>query len=200
MYKIQDKRGPFSSHTIEVYNNFFSSEIHKKIWELMLEPKWSICPGRSFWHINFLEKEDYFSKYLFEIICKKLRGRREDKASFKCGRVYANGQTAGQSGRPHVDDSQYTFLYFPNPEWQPNWGGNLIFLNREGPEGYPNFTPEQWKWQYEYNKKDEISKIVTYRPNRAVLFPGNAVHYAEAPHNHFNGLRTSVAFKLLNPE
>ena len=57
---------------------------------------------------------------------------------------------------------------------------------------------ERWdKWKYTYNEKeDEVSKIVTYKPNRAVIFPSNIVHYADAPHKLYNGLRVSLAYKL----
>ncbi len=177
---------------INVYDDFFPKEIQNKIWNILVPGKWGICPGRGFWHTNGLEKDDFFSEYLVNTICKKI------DRPFTCKRIYANGQTAGQSGYPHEDDSNFTFLYFPNPEWQPSWSGHLIFLNRKGPEGYPNFTKEEWDWEYEYNKNDEIDKIITYKPNRAVLFPANIVHYAEAPHSHYNGLRVSLAFKFLN--
>ena len=51
-----------------------------------------ICPdGGSvnnwFWHMDNLENEEYFSKYLYEIICDKLN------INYKIGRIYANGKT-----------------------------------------------------------------------------------------------------------
>ena len=42
----------------------------------------------------------------------------------------------------------------------------------------------------------ETSRIVSYKPNRAVLFPGSIWHYADAPSRFFNGLRISLAYKL----
>ena len=68
-----------------------------------------------------------------------------------------------------------TFLYYPNHEWNPNWQGHLIFFDKDG---------------------DEVSKIVEYKSNRAVLFPGTIKHYADAPSRFFNGLRISLAYKL----
>ena len=59
---------------IDVYDNFFSKEIQKEVWTLMQRPQWSFNGGRqdhSFWHMNDLEKEDYFSKFLFTLVRHK---------------------------------------------------------------------------------------------------------------------------------
>ena len=37
---------------------------------------------------------------------------------------------------------------------------------------------------------------VDYKPNRAVFFPADLVHAAEAPSAEFPGLRVSLAYKL----
>ena len=107
---------------IKVYDDFFSEDTRKEIWDLLLRPK---VDGGSvnnwFWHMDNLESEEYFSKYLYEIICDKL------DINYKIGRIYANGQGAGQCGNPHTDDGDYTFLYYPNPQWELGWQGHLIF-------------------------------------------------------------------------
>ena len=57
------------------YDDFFKEEIQKEIWEKMMRPKWSFTGGgkiNRFWHMDGLEKEKYFSEYLYKIICKKL--------------------------------------------------------------------------------------------------------------------------------
>ena len=38
--------------------------------------------------------------------------------------------------------------------------------------------------------------MVTYKPNRAVTFPAPVMHYGDAPHRKFGGLRISLAYKL----
>lgn len=45
-------------------------------------------------------------------------------------------------------------------------------------------------------KGGNVVQTVQYRPNRALLFPANLVHYAEAPSERFTGLRVSLAYKL----
>ena len=159
---------------ISVYDNFFTEEIRKEIFSKLTEPHWGIsCRGNReiVWHCDGLEKQEYFNNYLYGLICKKLN------RNFKSiGRIYANGQTAGQCGTPHIDDGDLTFLYYPAPEWHITWQGHLIFLNK--------------------NKDGET--IVIHKPNRGVLFNGNQLHYADAPTRFFNGFRISLAYKLLN--
>ena len=159
-------------NNIEIYNDFFTEEIREEIWKLLLRPQWGPDGGNDtnwFWHMDHLEKEEYFSQYLYSKICDKL------ERSFKVRRIYTNGQIAGQVGNPHTDDGDFTFLYYPNPEWKLHYGGNLIFC--------------------EYEK--EPSHIIGYKPNRAILFPSRIMHYAEAPHRFFTGFRISVAYKFL---
>ena len=163
---------------IEVYDDFFENEIQKEIFDRLIKPHWGIDGGTPnkpeiFWHYDGLEGPNhngYFSEYIYEKICKNL-----DKDFKSVERIYANGQTAGQCGTPHYDDGDLTFLYYPNHEWNPNWQGHLIFFDKDG---------------------DEVSKIVEYKSNRAVLFPGTIKHYADAPSRFFNGLRISLAYKL----
>jgi len=162
------------SLNISVYDNFFEEEIQNEIWEKMMRPKWSFTGGGAinhFWHMDGLEKEKYFSEYLYEIICKKL-----DKKFTSIGRIYANGQTAGQNGSIHSDDGEMTFLYYPNLEWKIKYLGHLMFIDLEN---------------------DEIIKTISYKSNRAVLFPANIRHFAQAPHSKFfNDVRVSLAYKF----
>ena len=155
---------------IKTIDNFFPEEIREKIFQLLNRPKWSYNGGNSanrFWHMDGLEKEDYFNTTLFTLICNEI-------GDYNCKRIYANGQTAGQNGYPHCDDGDVTFLYYPNPAWNVGDQGHLIFL-----------------------KDDEVTSTVLYKPNRAVVFTADTLHYAEAPHRFFNGLRSSLAYKLL---
>ena len=159
---------------IQVYDDFFSEDIRAQIFSKLMEPHWHLKGGSGedlFWHYDNLEKQEYFNKFLYELICKKLNRK------FKgIKRIYANGQTGGQCGTPHYDDGDLTFLYYPAPEWNITWQGHLIFLN----------------------EKKEGERIVFHKPNRSVLFSGKIEHYADAPIRFFNGLRISLAYKLWN--
>ena len=161
------------SSLIEVHDDFFAPEIQADILDLLERPKWGLTGGRppnTFWHMDDLEEEPFFRDYLFSLICSKL-GR-----TFEIERVYANGQTSLQYGAPHQDDGDVTFLYYPNPEWKYSWNGSLLFVGTR-----------------------ELAKVVSYRPNRAVVFPADLLHYADAPSKHFTGLRVSLAYKLRLP-
>ena len=168
---------------IEVYDHFFDDDTRKEIFDLLMKPHWGLSGGNNnkpeiFWHYDGLEGDlhnGYFTKFLYEKICKKLN--REFKG-FQ--RIYANGQTSGQCGTPHQDDGDLTFLYYPNPYWDINWQGHLVFLNKSIENG------------------GEADRVIEYKPNRAVLFDCKTPHYADAPSRFFNGLRISLAYKLWN--
>jgi hypothetical protein len=164
---------------IKVFDNFLTEKDQDLILESLSRPKWSFNGGDSdispFWHMRNLEDEDFYSHYLLDSIENSVGNQ------FDVINIYANGQTAGQSGCPHIDTGDYTFLYYPTPDWDNTMGGSLFFLNVVG----------------ENNLLDsEIIKTVSYKSNRAVFFPCNIAHYSNAPDRHYNGIRLSVAWKL----
>jgi hypothetical protein len=178
---------------IRVFDNFFPESVHSEVWNNVnpCKPRWSFNGGHTttrIWHMDNLEKDPFFSDYLHNIICYRLQDKVKDIHNYKISRSYANGQTAGQYGTPHHDDGDLTLLYYPNPKWKWEYQGNLVFLS----EGmYPPRDPDA-------DCKPE--KIIAYKPNRAVLFPAKIFHYAEAPGRKFNGLRVSLAYKLITPK
>ena len=162
--------------SVEIHDNFLPADTQEEILRLMQRPKWSFTGGRppnAFWHMDGLEEEPYFRHELFQLICERL-GR-----TFEVERIYANGQTALQYGDPHRDDGDVTFLYYPNPEWEYSWNGSLFFVNK---------------------REREVSNVIQYKPNRALLFPAGLLHYADAPSKSFTGLRVSLAYKLRLPK
>ena len=164
----------YDEESIKVYDNFFDEFIREEIFNYLQRPKWSLTggsEGNRFWHMDNLEEEEYFSNYLFEEIKEELNQVKD----YNILRVYVNGQTPGQYGTPHIDDGEYTLLYYPNPDWNFEWQGNLNFLDLD----------------------HEIGKIISYKPNRLVCFPADTIHYADPPSMKFNGLRISLAYKLV---
>ena len=157
---------------IKVFDDFLSEDVQKEVYELLLRPKWHLKGGTSdnpFWHMDNLEEEDYFNTFLFE----KIKEVLDLKDGVRVRRIYANGQTAGQCGSPHKDDGDFTFLYYPNLEWKVEDQGHLFFF-----------------------KDEEVSRVIQYKPNRALVFPAKIMHYADAPSRFYNGLRISLAYKL----
>tara|TARA_R100001132_G_C3218477_1_gene58151 strand:+ start:76 stop:609 length:534 start_codon:yes stop_codon:yes gene_type:complete len=172
---------------IEIFNNVFNSDLTKEIWSSLMRPKWSLTGGDSrisgrFWHMDNLEKESFYHTTLFQIFCDEIL--KEKISSYKINRCYANGQTANQSGSAHIDDEHpntFTLLYYPNLEWHWSWNGALFFLDHIG---------------LDQPLETEIFKTISYKPNRAIYFPSNICHYAEAPSSRYDGLRVSLAWKL----
>jgi len=180
---------------IKVIDDFFSEEIRKQIWEYLhpTRPLWALTGGDDspncyrFWHIDHLEKDEYFSNFLFRKIINKLG---DEFKNYGVNRIYANGQTAGQPGNVHPDDGDVTFLYYPTPQWIYQWAGELIFCECPEPKGL---------WEGLDENIVESQKIVRVRPNRAVLFPAKILHHANAPSRYFGDLRVSLAYKLKKP-
>jgi SM-20-related protein len=98
-------------------------------------------------------------------------------APLRVVRQYANGHTYGQGGHPHRDDVRagtYTLLYYPMPEWRPEWEGETMFVDEQS----------------------EIIAALKPEPNRAVFFDSRVAHYGRAPSRVYGGLRVTIAFKL----
>ena len=70
-------------------------------------------------------------------------------------------------------------MHTPNPEWKVEWGGHLVFLNKE---------------------ETETNKIVSYKPNRAVIFPSEIPHAVDGISRFYPLVRMSLAYKFLIPE
>ena len=158
---------------IEVYDDFFEEDIQKEIYDRLMKPHSGISGGDSnkpeiFWHYDGLEGPNH-NGYFSEYLYEKICNKLD--VEFKgVQRIYANGQTAGQCGTSHTDDGDFTFLYYPCLEWKLEWEGHLVFPTDD--------------------------RIIKYKPNRAVLFSGNQLHYANAPNRCYNDLRISLAYKL----
>ena len=124
-----------------------------------------------FW-LMWLEEDKFFTDYFFNRISDLT------KRKFKLKKVYANGQTYGQPGSLHSDSTgmmgEYTFLYYVNPQWNVAWSGGTVFCMPERQSRTENFIP-----------------------NSALLFDANILHAGLDPNVHFNGLRITVAFKML---
>ena len=61
--------------SIKVYDDFFEESIRDQIFQYLMRPKWSLQGGRDdnrFWHMNWLDNEEYFSVYLYNKISKIL--------------------------------------------------------------------------------------------------------------------------------
>lgn len=163
--------------TIKVIDNFLPEDVHMEIFRHLYQgSKWSFTGGNisRFWHVDNLEKESYYNDFLWNTYIKPLAPN-----GYTPDRIYANGQTAGQSGELHTDGGDLTVLYYPNPSWNVSFGGSLSFVKL-----------------FDNERDHEIFKTVAYKANRCVIFPAKTPHIAEAPTREFGEVRISLAFKL----
>jgi hypothetical protein len=104
------------------------------------------------------------------------------KYQFKLYSAIAGGKTYGLDGSIHTDkdvefndmgDGFMTFCFFPNEEWNSEWGGEFQFFDDTG------------------------NVIATYfpEPNTCLIFDSNIPHRGLAPNRDCKKLRQYVSFK-----
>jgi hypothetical protein len=157
------------------FYNVLNEDQQKTCLDILEQPTWGFA-GRSietdltFWYKE-LKHIIFFNEEFFNIVKKLIKD--EDVV---IERLYANGQTFGLSGSLHQDDSgdnSFTFVYYANPYWEPQWGGDTVFYSPNGEHEIANFIP-----------------------NTGIIFKGNIFHAGLEPTRHFVGLRMTVAFKI----
>jgi len=165
-----------NDNEIRVIDDLLPEEMRQICYKLLSRPKWSFDGGSishsRFWHMNDLDQDWFFSMSMLNYV-KKITPSPISVVK----RIYANGQTATQSGVMHRDDDKpnaWTFMYYSTPNWRYEYAGNTQFFDED----------------------KNIIKTVQYVSNRAVIFPSCILHMAEAPSRQYPGLRTTVAYKL----
>lgn len=104
------------------------------------------------------------------------------KWQFKLYSAIAGGKTFGLDGGIHTDkdvefndmgDGFMTFCFFPNEEWNPEWGGEFQFFDQAG------------------------NVIATYypMPNTCLVFDSNIPHRGLAPNRDCKKLRQYISYK-----
>lgn len=164
---------------LDIADNWLSAEQHEEVWNKTRYAKgWhfgqrSVSGGIGFWMLD-LDDDPLFTDTLLKQI-EKDTGKK-----FELQRVYANGQTHGLCGSLHQDvvdapeGEYYTVLYYVNKIWNPVWGGNTVWFDKDNVE----------------------IRQVYPTPNTAVMFDSNILHAGIEPTRHCTELRVSVAWKL----
>ena len=162
---------------MKLYERFYgvlTSEQQKKCLEELNSSTWRTAESTknscTFWfkeliHNNFFNT--FFLNRIMQLTEKK----------FVLDRLYANGQSHGQSGYLHIDSDQenyWTFLYYANPIWSVDWGGSTVFYKNEKEFDHAMFIP-----------------------NSGIIFKSNLLHAGLEPTRNFNDVRMTVAFKLI---
>jgi|RhiMethySRZTD1v2_1073278.scaffolds.fasta_scaffold129085_3 SM-20-related protein len=177
------------------FDRIFKEDDRKKIFDYLAAPGWETGwksnqrrDAYSFLHKHFagfrdisIEKEydaadELKQKHeLMHVVWATLKQHYlKDHTLVRC---YANGMCYGMDGTVHVDARQpgnYTFIYYPQAKWSPNWGGETIFYNDE---------------------ETRIEACVMPRPNSAIFFDGRQPHRANGVTRQFPGTRITLMFK-----
>jgi hypothetical protein len=168
-------------NNIKIFDQFLTSDELHKCQQITSESTWKYGHSSTqvgiftpFWYMELIHND-----FLKEVIKRKIENITNKK--FKVNRVYANGQTYGQTGQFHQDDTSeksYTFCLYISPMEE-----KMIDIV----EGYIQF------------KIPEINPfIVELEPlyNRGILFPSNYFHRGNAFSRYVPNLRICIAWKL----
>ena len=82
-------------------------------------------------------------------------------------RIYCNAHTHGIEPHMHVDDGDFTMIYYPRLDWKQEWGGGTMV----------------------------DGELVHYVGNRLVIFDAHLPHQAMPVSRECYELRTNVVFK-----
>jgi len=82
-------------------------------------------------------------------------------------RIYCNAHTHGIEPHLHKDDGQFTMIFYPRLDWEPEWSGGTIV----------------------------DGQLVEYVGNRLVIFDAHLPHKAMSVSRECYELRTNVVFK-----
>jgi Rps23 Pro-64 3,4-dihydroxylase Tpa1-like proline 4-hydroxylase len=152
------------------------------IYGHLIESDWSLKrQGNRFYHDNNNRLTKDFSidddLYILSEAIKEI-SIHINMSMFEISEVYANlytNETVTTIHTDHYDKQALTALYFVTPEWEVNWGGELLFFSND----------------------KEIESGLTYKPNRMIIFPSNTPHKVCTVSSSAKSPRLSLAFKLI---
>ncbi|KVE31730.1 2OG-Fe(II) oxygenase [Burkholderia sp. TSV86] len=90
---------------------------------------------------------------------------------------YANGLPYGTDGAVHTDSLEIgacTAVYYPHEHWNPDWGGETVFFNKD---------------------RTDILAAIYPKPNRLLVFPGFVYHVARGVSRTCPTMRITLMFK-----
>ena len=102
----------------------------------------------------------------------KTYGRGNYKNVEDYERIYCNAHTHGIEPHLHIDDGDFTMIYYPRMDWKKEWGGGTLV--------------------------DNI--LVSYASNKLVVFTASLPHMAMPVSRECYELRTNVVFKCFKQE
>ena len=144
------------------WNYYYSSEPTKP------NKHWHVLCGHD--ELECTDNGYDWAHYIFEAAKKKLESFDHTLPMYQhldYERIYCNAHTFGIEPHLHVDDGQFTMIYYPILDWKPEWGGGTLIKG----------------------------KLVDYVGNRLVIFNADYPHKAMSISRECYDLRTNVVFK-----
>jgi SM-20-related protein len=182
---------------VSVFDEYLAPADHRAVFDLLSQPGWAFGafseggPGAQCYFYKhfagiFADSREPRTAYEIE---EELRVSSPLLANFwgalkqgplrgqALARCYANGMPSGIEGGVHLDsnlDEHLTAIYYPHPEWQPNFGGETLFFNADA---------------------SDLTSALYPKPNRLAIFPGTIPHVARPTSQRFTNLRITLMFK-----
>ena len=112
-------------------------------------------------------------------------------------RAYANGYTFGIEPHAHLDDGDFTIIYYPSMWWELKWDGGTYFYedthdripgHRTGYKGALDCT-------YLPDKLTDIITLNEYKGNSFCVFDADIAHRAQSVSRECYKLRYMIVFK-----
>ena len=148
------------------------SELRKVHWKydynsnkrIAIQPHWHVLCG---YNTEDVIKNGYeYLLPIWESVVHKLKFEQYyNITGWK--RLYMNAHTNGVEPHMHRDDGDFTMMYYPRLDWQPEWGGGTMV----------------------------DGELVQYIGNRLVIFDAHLPHIAMPVSRECYELRTNVVFK-----
>ena len=169
-------------HQINVYDDIFTYEEQVRFYSFIKSSLFKYCTADD---IAIEHNEDYslVSEWNLEDLeaFGILKNNKVKDIIQEFGHIErilprVNASFASDGDRIHVDGppSRFTFLYYPNLNWNLEWGGHTIFTK----------------------DRKKIDKIVEYVPGRIVTFPGSWPHLIFSPTRLAKTLRFSFTMAM----
>ena len=153
VFDICDNILPHRFHTQFYYNYTLTNSYNIEVTDKMLE-------NNKIWTLRHKLNEQSIKTLQLETLLKKSKFKKYlDKMYLQ--NAIINAIRPGETQYFHTHPSDVlNILYYVNPHWKREWGGETIF--------------------YDFYGKDP-THVVEYKPNRAVIFNGDIPHTARSP-------------------
>jgi SM-20-related protein len=187
---------------ISIIDNACNADMHAQVFAFLNQPSWAfgwkshpVNDPFAFWHKHFagnprpdhrdqggLEKQNECAGELAEkaplLHEHWLQLAKFVKGEHRLVRCYANGMPYGTDGSVHTDsksESSLTAIYYPHPQWHPDWGGETALFN---------------------NARTDLVTSVFPKPNRLLIFPGTIPHGARGVTRVCPVMRITLMYKI----